>query len=143
MSKQSGAEEINSLNQSEDNASVGEEGGIVKECPKSSIIPNMRSEELPKLEPVEKKREEEKNHNSEGHAAISAISHSHSSDWSDIDDSDLSERIGVINSFPVEEEKKGEFPNDEMIRNEARPEWMRFLIEQLEFRPQKVNYLAE
>ena len=30
----------------------------------------------------------------------------HSSDWSDIDDSELSEKIGVINSFPVEEEKK-------------------------------------
>ena len=39
---------LNSLNQigaipSEEDASVGEEGGIVKECPQSSDITNMRN----------------------------------------------------------------------------------------------------
>ena len=50
------------------------------------------------------------------------------SDWSDIDDSDISEKVGVINSFPVEEEKKGEFPDDGVEVNDSRPEWMKFLI---------------
>ena len=63
-----------------------------------------------------------------------------SSDWSDIADSELSEKIGVINSFPVEEEKKD---IGDMNANDQLPEWMKFLVDKLDFRLQKINYLVE